>query len=95
MLHHGDYQQAIDRCQQRLEELRKIRDELLSGAAKNCFSTAKQIEWANDVIGLSEQHLDYLRARLAEWPACAQSQKRLGTDKPGTTKYNARFGASG
>ncbi len=60
---HEEYQQAMSRCEQRLEDLRRARD--LACAAKKSLSTDKQIEWATQMIDLSEQHLEYLRGQLA------------------------------
>ena len=65
MLRREEYQQAIEQCERRREELRKVRDDLAGGATSKSISTAKQIEWLDEVIGLSEQHLEYLRSQLA------------------------------
>ena len=82
MLHHQDFQQAIVQCEQRLEELRKSRGELLARGTKNSFYTTKQLEWINDVIGLSEQHLQYLRGQLAEAPKQATAEP-VPSKRPG------------
>ena len=68
MLRHDEYQHAIARGEQRLEELRKVRDGLLKASGKKSLSTSKQIEWASEMIELIQLHLQYLRLQLALHP---------------------------